>query len=124
MRIYLIRLMTLCVFLVSPVYLEATEEAKEEEIFIYNDHERRDPFWPLVSSEGGIVNYETDLQITDLNLEGIITGTGGKKLAVINGRIVKVNDYMGKFTVTEIRAASVVLLKGQERYELKLKKED
>lgn len=116
--------MILLLFLVSFVRPGASEEVKEEGIFIYNDHERRDPFWPLVSSEGGIVSYETDLQITDLNLEGIITGAGGKNLAVINGRIVKRNDSIGKFTVTEIKSAAVVLLKGQERYELKLKKED
>jgi len=92
--------------------------------FIYNDHGRRDPFWPIVSSSGAINNYETDFMITDLVLEGIMSGPDGRNFAMINGRVVAINDSIGQFTVTEIREDSVVLKKGKQKFRMKLKKEE
>jgi len=48
----------------------------------------------------------------------------GDSLAIINGRIVKPNDMIGQFTVSSIGANSVVLIKGDQEFELKLKKEE
>jgi len=92
--------------------------------FVYNDHGRRDPFWPLVSSGGTIYNYETDFIITDLTLEGIMSGPDGRNFAMINGRVVSLNDSIGQFVVTEIREDSVVLKKGEHKFRMKLKKEE
>ena len=92
--------------------------------FVYEDHGKRDPFWPLVSSAGNIVNYETDFQVTDLKLEGIISAGEGQNLAIINGRIVQTNDLLGLFTVIGIGNDSVTLGKDQQTFELRLKKEE
>ena len=98
-------------------------EAKENS-FIYDDRGKRDPFWSLVNPGGNLINYETDLQMTDLSLEGIMVGTSGKNLAVINNKVVKVNDVIGQFKVIQIDKDFVILSKGQPTFELKLKKED
>lgn len=90
----------------------------------YDSHGRRDPLWPLVSPSGSILSYETEFQVTDMNLEGIISGAGGQNLAIINGQIVQGNDRLGPFTVTRIEKDSVVLRKDQQIFELKLKKEE
>lgn len=92
--------------------------------FVYEDHGKRDPFWPLVSSAGNIVNYETEFQVTDLKLEGIISAGEGQNLAIINGRIVQTNDPLGPFTVMGIGSDSVTLGKDQQTFELRLKKEE
>lgn len=98
-------------------------EAQPKAGFIYNDQGKRDPFWPLVSLNGSIINYEKDLLISDMILEGIIREEKGKSIAIINGMIVKPNDTIGLFTVKEIDAHSVVLQKGSQTFVLKLKED-
>ncbi|MBN1869964.1 MAG: hypothetical protein JW847_05245 [Candidatus Omnitrophica bacterium] len=90
--------------------------------FVYDDHGRRDPFWPLVNANGVILNYESEFLITDLALEGIMAGTDGKNMAIINGRVLKTNDTIGQFSVGRIGEDSIILMKGKQKFELKLKK--
>ncbi len=106
------------------VLIIVTRSVAEENQFIYDDHGKRDPFWPLISANGTFINYESDLLITDLRLEGIISEEeGGKNLAIINGNIVQTNDTIGPFQVRDVSTDSVSLIKGKEIYTLKLKKE-
>lgn len=98
--------------------------AQEDEPFQYDDHSRRDPFWTLVTPGGVILNYETDFLITDLALEGIMAGEDGQNFAIINGRVLETNDTIGQFTVEEIGDNRIVLKKGKQKFELKLKKEE
>ena len=110
----------LAVFLVLMVYNGVA--AEEKEAFEYDDHNRRDPFWRLVSPSGTILNYETDFLITDLALEGIMAGKDGKNFAIVNGRILKATDIIGQFVVERIYDDRIVLKKGRKKFELKLKK--
>ena len=96
----------------------------QEEKFVYDPHGRRDPFLRLVTSSGNVVSYESDYEINDLALEGIIFDPAGKSLAIINGNVVKLSDKMGVFVVSEITQNKVVLLKGEEKFVLELKKEE
>lgn len=99
--------------------------AEETGMFTYDDRGRRDPLWPLVSPAGNIIDYEKkEFQFTDLKLEGIISGTGDQNLAIINGQILKVNDQVGTFVVTNIGKDEVVLMKDQREFRLELKKEE
>lgn len=101
----------------------AQEEASQDETsFIYEDNGKRDPFWPLVSKAGTIINYDSDYVISDLILEGIVAGVGGSSIAIINGKIVKENDKIGQFIVSQISANNVVLKQEDQKFELKLKK--
>ena len=43
----------------------------------YDDHGMRDPFWPLVSSSGTIINYGQDVSVSDMILEGIVSNGQG-----------------------------------------------
>lgn len=96
--------------------------AQEKRPFVYDDHGRRDPFWQLVSPTGTVLNYETDFLITDLALEGIMAGTQGENVAIINGRILRIKDAVGQFIVERIYEGSVILKKGKQKFELKLEK--
>ena len=96
----------------------------EEKPFVYDDHGNRDPFWRLVTPSGMIMNYEKNLSILDLTLEGVMEGKGNKNLAIINGQIVKKNGHIGQFLVVEINKNSVILAEGEQRFELKLIKEE
>lgn len=96
----------------------------EEKKFVYDDHGKRDPFWPLVGPTGFIINYGADLQLSDIVLEGIMTDQNGNNIAIINAMIVKPNDKIGAYIVQRIEKDRVVLIKGKEQSILKLKKED
>ena len=118
MRIFLSILMVLMIAGTAV----AQEEPQSQEPFVYDDNGRRDPLWPLVNSSGVILNYESEFLITDLALEGIMAGTGGENLAIINGRVLRVSDTIGQFVVGRIGEDSIILKKGKQKFELKLKR--
>ena len=92
--------------------------------FVYNDHGKPDPFWPLVNSSGALMHYDDDLSSADLLLEGIVTGQEGKNFAIVNGKVVKANDKIGSYIIEKIENDKVILIKGEERVILNLKKEE
>ncbi len=108
-------LLIIIVFSTSVLYAEN---------FKYDDHGKRDPMWTLVTSAGTIITYGSDFTLSDLSLEGIMYGENNSSLAIINGNIVTQNEKIGVYTVLEITPTTVVLTKGEEKFTLKLKKED
>ena len=123
--------MLLLIQIFSINFLWAQEEsqnskasARQQQNFVYDDHGKRDPFWTLVTPTGVIVNYDSDVLISDMVLEGIIAGADGKNLAIINNTIVKPNDQFGLFVIEKIELDKVLLRKGQESFALKIKKEE
>ncbi len=96
----------------------------KEENFIYDDHGKRDPLWTLLGHRGMIMNYDNDLQASDMSLEGVLVEPSGDSVAIINGNIVKVGDKVGFYVVKSIQVNVVILQKGQEIITLKLKKEE
>lgn len=110
--------------LVSLLLCPLAAHAEDSETFTYNDKGKQDPFLRLVSSTGAVINFAGELLITDMVLEGIIAGQDGKNVAIINGIIVKPSDELGAYTVKKVAADTVVLEKDQERFILKLQKEE
>ncbi len=92
--------------------------------FVYNDHGKRDPLWSLLGNRGAILNFDKDVQASDMVLEGILAEPTGGSVAIINGKIINVGDRVGFFIVKEIQGNIVILEKGQEIITLKLKKEE
>ena len=89
---------------------------------MYDDHGKRDPFVPLVSSAGMVVTYDEDLSVNDLILEGIVTGASGDNAAIVNGKVVKPHDQIGPYVVETIAVDHVEFLKGTERFILRIKR--
>ena len=90
--------------------------------YAYDDHGARDPFWPLISASGTIVSYGQDLSVSDMVLEGIVSDGNGNYTAIINGVIVQAGDMVGLFKIERIEAKKILLSKGNETFELNLKK--
>lgn len=95
-----------------------------QDAFVYDDHGKRDPIWPLVSSAGNIINYDKEFQASDLKIEGILVGVNGQNLAIINGQIIKKGDLLGSLVVTGIGKNIVTFKQGEKEFELKLNKEE
>lgn len=123
MRIFLSLVLVLMVLGTAVAQnVQDVQDEQSQKPFVYDDNGRRDPLWPLVNSNGAILNYESEFLITDLALEGIMVGTDGENLAIINGRVLKANDSIGQFAVERIAGDSIILKKGKQKFELKLKK--
>ncbi|HNV24005.1 MAG TPA: hypothetical protein PKH98_03860, partial [Candidatus Omnitrophota bacterium] len=90
----------------------------EKNVFVYDDHNKRDPFWSLVSEDGIIINYDDDLILSDLRLEGVIVDDAGNNLAIINGQILKNQDRIGQFLIMRIERDHVVFEKNGQPFTL------
>jgi hypothetical protein len=95
--------------------------ADKGEKFIYDPKGKRDPFLPLVSPEGYLINIEPLSSVSEIKVEGIIYDPYGNSFAIINSEVVKPKDKIGSFEVLEIKKDSVILLKDQKKYEMRLK---
>ena len=87
----------------------------------YDDKGKRDPFWPLISASGTVINYGEDITPSDMVLEGIVSDGAGQYTAIINGNIVKPGDMIGAFKIDHIEPKTVYFEKGSEKFELNLK---
>jgi hypothetical protein len=108
--------------LITVLILFFANSVYAQDPFVYDDHGKRDPFVPLVSSAGMVVTYDEDLSVNDLVLEGIVSDATGNNAAIVNGKVVKVHDQVGPYVVDVIALDHVEFLKGADRYILKLKK--
>lgn len=116
-----------CAAFLFPNVLRAEGEKEgpaQEGVYVYDDHGKRDPFWPLVTSSGMIVNYDKEVFASEMVLEGVMLEPTGANLAIINGMVVTENDSIGMYVVQKIEANAVILLRGDETVTLKLKKEE
>lgn len=102
-------------------FLVSIGSANDE--YFYDAKNKRDPLLPLVDSNGVILNYDKNFLISDLNLEGIIYQDSAGSLAIVNGKILRVGDKVGKYIVDQIYSDKVVLSIENQTYELWLKKE-
>ena len=85
----------------------------------YNAHGRRDPFVPLTGiarkgPTGGI--YSVD----DVMLQGIVIGPDGAYNAIINGKVVKAGDTVGRLFVESVGSNVVVIKIGELTHKVKL----
>ena len=105
----------MCLTMVSSTYAQQVN-------FVYDNHGKRDPFGPLVSSSGAVLAYDAELTVADMNLEGVLADPKGNNMAIINGKVVKTADQIGPWQVGAIGTDNVDLVKDSEKINLKLKK--
>ena len=68
-----------------------------DEPFVYQKG-GRDPFSPLVTREGKFIQGEGGgVALEDVVLEGIVWDPRGESMAMMNGRIVRKGDRIGRF---------------------------
>ena len=120
MRLFFLELLAFFIIM-SPAFVIAQDVEKKED-FVYDDHGKRDPLWELVTPQGVINKYDAELEINDLMLEGTMLDTQSGSLAIINGQILKINDKIGPYTVANIETNTVILIRDNQKYQLKLKK--
>ncbi len=94
-----------------------------QEQFVYDAKGKRDPFIPLVTSDGRLLNLDTQQAKGALSLEGIIYDENGVSYAIVNGAVVKIGDAVDDNQVLKIEKNKVIFIKGGNPFELRLKEE-
>lgn len=94
-------------FLLLPSAILLAEEGK----FVYNSHDKRDPFYPMVSEQGEFLASveKTESLNSKLALEGIVWDERGGSAAIIGGAVVQQGERVGMYQVKTIQKASVLL---------------
>ncbi len=89
----------------------------------YKGQSKRDPFVPLITPAGYLVNLEPEKN-PSLNLEGIMYDPKGDSIAIINGELVRVGDTIGDAVLASIEPAKVTIIQNNQRVELELRREE
>ncbi|MEW5758382.1 MAG: hypothetical protein AB1755_02800 [Candidatus Omnitrophota bacterium] len=113
MKIFLLNLLFVFIFL---------NLFAEQNKFVYESKNKRDPFLPLVTETGQIIDLEPK-ETSVLNLEGIVFDKSGESLAVINGIVLKKGQAFNDYLVFDIKKNEVILIRGSEKITLQLEKE-
>ena len=91
--------------------------------FVYNAKGKRNPFIPLVTSDGRLIKLEARETTGGFALEGIIYDKISMSYAIVNGAVVKVGDMVGDYQVLKIEENKVIFIKDSQPFEVELKKE-
>lgn len=103
----------------------AIGEPEKKAELIYDAHEKRNPFLPLVSAEGRILAPQASKKRNgEIYAEGIVYDPQGASYAVINGEIVKAGETAGDYQLIRIEPQKIILSKEGKESEIELKKED
>jgi type II secretory pathway component PulC len=90
----------------------------------YEKGNKRNPFIPIVTNDGQLINIEEENEEAQFKLEGIIYDQDGQSMAIINGQILRKNETILDAKVVEIRKDSVVYVKDGEIFVLDTEKKE
>ena len=111
-------LLGLTLILGLSVYSFSQEESK------YDSEKQRNPFVPLVTSDGRLLTLQKAPVIKQLILQGITFDPGGFSFCVINGEVAMVGSQIDEYRVIKIEEEKVTLVKDGETIEMELRKEE
>ncbi|MDD5006066.1 MAG: general secretion pathway protein GspB [Candidatus Omnitrophica bacterium] len=99
-------------------FLIIVDSIAQEKVVKYDSGNKRNPFIPIVTNDGQLLNVQNDENDIDLNLEGIAYDKNGQSMAIINGEVLRKNDAIGSVKIIEIRKDSVVCTRDGEIFTL------
>ncbi len=111
--------------LIMLLFFITAEPCAAGEGFKYESRGKRDPFVPLVgASRPAVVKLEDITSAEDIKVEGIATGAQGKRVAILNGEVLKENDKVGEVTLVRVEKKFVTISIGGKSYNLYLPGEE
>ncbi|MDP2906045.1 MAG: hypothetical protein Q8O22_07085 [Candidatus Omnitrophota bacterium] len=100
--------------------LMAQDAWAQEAAFSYDATGLRNPFIPLVTSDGRLIKVSAGSGAGDLVLEGIIYEEKGESYAIVNATIVRPGDVVNGWGVERVEQNKVIISKGSELRELEI----
>lgn len=104
-----------------------TQPCLAEGDFIYDARGKRNPFIPLVTSEGRLLKLDKEESaggIKELSIEGIIYDKRGRSFVLINGTVAGIGDVVGDYQVLKIEDNKVIFIKEGQPLEIEFNKEE
>lgn len=95
--------------------------------YVYETGNKRDPFIPLITSDGRFVPLERTPEEeaeSVLKVEGIIYDKFGLSYAIVDGSVVKIGDLISDYQVLAIEEKKVIFIREGQLKEVPLKKEE
>jgi len=97
--------------------------------FVYNSHEKRDPFIPpylqdQVKKKPQDKNIKKAGDYSSIILQAVVYDPQGESAVIINGQIMKINDKTDFFVVKDIMSDRAIVEVLGERKVLKLREEE
>lgn len=113
-----------CIAAIFSISIIAIIRSSGIERFKYESKGKRDPLVPLIGSGKNIsTGLEGISSIEDVSLEGIAVGAKGKRIAVINGQLMKENEKVGNLKIEKITNKTVTLSIDDKVYDVNLPEE-
>jgi len=97
-----------------------------QDLYVYDSAGKRDPFIPLVYSDGRFLmldKEETEEQKNELKLEGIIFDKYGLSYAMLNGAVVRVGESIEDYQILKIEEKKITLIRDGNISVIELKEE-
>lgn len=91
---------------------------------VYDVQGKRNPFAPLMTSEGGLLNVDKEVSKGDLSLEGVLFDKSGPSYAIVNGLVLEAGNQVDGYLVSRIEEDRVVFVKDEQTKEITLKEEE
>jgi len=95
-----------------------------QEQFVYDAAGKRDPFIPLVTPDGRLLDLDMEKVKGALNVEGIIYDKNGVSYAIINGAVMTIGDSVDGSRLLKIEEDKVILIKDGDQFQLELKEDE
>jgi hypothetical protein len=95
----------------------------QEKQFTYDTKGKRNPFIPLITSDGRLLKLDKEEVTGDLAVEGIIFDKKGRSYAIANGQVVGIGDSIAGYEVLKIENNKVLFIKDGQIREIAIHKE-
>ncbi|MDD2866631.1 MAG: general secretion pathway protein GspB [Candidatus Omnitrophota bacterium] len=113
----------ICVLVVVVLAVSGHRVTAQDQKYAYTPQGRRDPFVPLVSPAGYLINLEEEEDAV-IRLEGIMYDPKGDSMAIINGELLKVGEGINGVVVSKIEPNKIVVVKDNQKIEIELRREE
>jgi hypothetical protein len=109
---------------VCSLVLGACNVCYAQEQSVYDARGKRNPFTPLVTSDGRLLKLDKEEGTKTLSIEGIIYDEHGLSYAIVNAEVVKIGDEIAGYQVLKIEKNKVIFIKEGQPLEIEFKKEE
>jgi hypothetical protein len=109
--------------IISLLIMTGSSALAQEKKYSYKNQNKRDPFVPLISPAGYLLNLEPE-DNSVVKLEGIMYDPHGDSIAIINGSLVRVGETIGDAVLSSIEANKITVIKDNQKVDIELRREE
>lgn len=116
----------MCAFIATAIFLIMAGNdflMANDTRFLYDSREKRDPFVSLLGRKVRLTDVDLLESINDVKIEGVIVDEEKGSAAIVNGRILRVGDFMGGFQLVAVTHYEVVMARDGKEYTLSFRDE-